>query len=157
MSEDVPPWPEGAIPDREPPALARERLDTLSRRFAETRTEYERLDGLRKLAAEALDAATADLFDALEQLGLRSIRTARLGIFSLNDLADAKVEDPAAFVEWAKREAPEILHPNYQRLSKLVRDALKGDYEFPGTESELPPGVTYRTRRGITWRSRPNG
>jgi hypothetical protein len=80
-----------------------------------------------------------------------------MGTFSLNDLADAKLEDPVAFVDWAKREAPEILHPNYQRLSKLVRDALKGDYEFPGVEgeSELPPGVSYRTRRGISWRGRP--
>lgn len=125
-------------------------LRDLADQYAFQRTVVEAMKDELKPEDAKLVAITATLFDAMEAAGLHSVRTAK-GLFTLSDLADAKVIDATTFVEWAKQEMPEILHPNFQRLSKLVRDSLKGESSFPGIEG-LPPGVDFATRRGITWR-----
>jgi hypothetical protein len=103
---------------------------------------------MAKETAEALqkdyDKAEAALFDALEAAGLRAIRTPR-GMFSLNDLAWARIEDPAIAREWAEANLPEAITLNHTRLSVIVRQALKG-------EATMPPGITWTTSRKITWR-----
>lgn len=133
-----------------PPARVRERLDDLANDYAVKRSLVEMLKDDLKVPQAQQDEAEALLFDAMEQLGLRMFRHETLGSFGLSDLASAKVEDPAAFVAWAKDQMPEILKPEYNRLSKLVRDHLKGDFDFPGA-TDLPPGVDFVTRRGIRW------
>ena len=70
-----------------------------------------------------------------------------LGTFSLNDLAWARVEDPAAAKEWADQYHPELLTLNHTRLSTIVREALKGE-----SGAVIPPGVTYTVSRKINWR-----
>lgn len=85
-----------------------------------------------------------DLFDALENAQLTQIRTDR-GLFSLNDLAWASITDIEKARAWADAVMPELLTLNLQRLSKVVRDALKEG-------RELPEGVDFKTSRKITWR-----
>jgi hypothetical protein len=88
------------------------------------------------------------LFEAMERHNLRGVRHRTLGQFLLNDIADATVTSNELVRAWALREHPEVLLPNYQRLGKVVRDALKeGD--------ALPDGVEAVFRRKIAWRDRP--
>lgn len=84
------------------------------------------------------------LFDALEAEGVRQVRHHR-GLFSMNDLAWAAVEDESKAREWAEAEHPEIITLNRMRLSVMVREAIKA-----GTD--MPPGVTFSTSRKVTWR-----
>lgn len=125
--------------------------------LTQTRDLAHRLAGARVALDEAKEATAAaqavyddlerQLFEGLENAGVRSIVT-ELGRFTLNDLAWATVEDAAAARDWAAHVAPELLVLNHQSLSKIVRDTLKGEGEF----TELPPGVTFKTSRKITWR-----
>jgi hypothetical protein len=57
------------------------------------------------------------------------------------------VTDEEAAKAWADGQMPELITLNRARLSKLVRDILKGDAEVP-----MPPGVNFTTSRKITWR-----
>jgi hypothetical protein len=105
-----------------------------------------------KIRQEEHDAAEAELFDALEATGVRQIRTPR-GLFSLNDLAWARIADPEKARAWAETYLPEVITLNLQRVSKIVRDALKGEVDVEGAGPDgLPPGVTYSTSRKVTWR-----
>ncbi|HEY6058725.1 MAG TPA: hypothetical protein VIV06_11870 [Candidatus Limnocylindrales bacterium] len=124
------------------------RLDGLAAEYAKARTALDQaLDALKPVRA-AHDEAERALFDAMENQGLASIRT-HLGLFRVDDLADAKVEDEGAARAWAEQAMPELLLLNRQRLSALVRRILRGEEDVP---KELPPGVTFATRQGITWR-----
>lgn len=87
------------------------------------------------------DKAEADLFDAIENAGLSSVRTPA-GLFSLNDLAWPKVEDRDRLVAWAEHENPELLSVNLQRLQTPLREALREG-------KDLPPGLGFTTSRKI--------
>jgi hypothetical protein len=113
------------------------------------RTRLEMAEDEAKRIRGNYEQVEAELFDALENAGLRSIRTDK-GLFLLNDLAWAKVADPEAAKEWADQNAPELLTLNLQRLSKIVRETLKGE-----REGGLPAGVDYTTSRKINWRRQP--
>lgn len=119
-------------------------LEDMASRVAETRYALEQAMDAEKQARELYELAETGLFDALEAQGLRQIRTPR-GLFSMNDLAWASVEDEDKARLWAEAESPELLTLNRQRLSVLVRRALENGLE-------LPPGVTFTTSRKITWR-----
>lgn len=96
-----------------------------------------KLDMLEPLYIEA----EAELFEAIENAGLSSVRTPQ-GLFSLNDLAWPKIEDRDRLLAWAENEHPELLTLNLQRLQTPLREALKkGD--------ELPPGLSYSVTRKI--------
>lgn len=129
----------------------------LADQLADARNELDAAEDAAKLARAKYEAIEAAMFDAMENSGLLSIRTER-GLFRLNDLAWARIEDPDKARVWAEHEMPELLTLNNSRLSKLVRDALKGDVTVangavdPGTNVMLPDGVTYTTSRKITWR-----
>lgn len=101
----------------------------------------------------AEDAAESALFDALENASMRSVRHKDLGLFTLSDLAEPRIEDPIAFVAWADKAAPELLTANRQRLAVVVREVLRGERPaITDTAEGLPPGVAYSTRRTIGWR-----
>lgn len=102
-------------------------------------------ESIKDMRAEH-DKAEGALFDALENTGARSVKTDD-GTFSLNDLAWAKVEDPAVAREWAEHNRPELITLNHQKLAVIVREALKGE-----EGAVMPPGVTYTTSRKINWR-----
>ncbi len=121
-------------------------LVEMTDKLADLRIRLEMAEDESKRIRGNLEAVEHDLFDALENAGAKQIRTER-GLFSLNDLAWAKVTDPEAAKAWADAEMPELLTLNLQRLSKVVRDTLKGE-----REGAIPPGVDYTTSRKINWR-----
>lgn len=121
-------------------------LRQLADQLADLRGRLEVILEAEKEARGEMEAVESQLFDALENAGLRQIRTAR-GLFTQNDLAWAKITDPAAAKAWADQNMPELLTLNLQRLSKLVRDHLKGE-----TSDGMPAGVDFTTSRKITWR-----
>lgn len=129
----------------------------LADQLADARIALDAAEDAAKLAKAKYDAIEAALFDAMENTGLLSIRTER-GLFRLNDLAWARIEDADKARVWAEQQMPELLTLNNSRLSKLVRDALKGEVTVaggepdPATNTLLPAGVTYTTSRKITWR-----
>ena len=129
----------------------------LADQLADARVALDTAEDAAKIAKARYDGIEATLFDAMENVGLQAIRTAR-GLFRLNDLAWARIEDPDKAREWAEQNLPELLTLNNARLSKLVRDALKGEITVaggepdPATNTILPAGVTYTTSRKITWR-----
>lgn len=100
-------------------------------------------DALTEAEKELSTAETA-LFDEMERMGLQSIRTPD-GTFSLNDLPYARVADEDKARAWADDNLPELLTLNRQRLSTVVRQRLKAG-------EDLPPGVDFWSKRGITWR-----
>jgi aspartate aminotransferase-like enzyme len=112
--------------------------------FANARLALDEVKDTLEVAQSKYDAAEAHLFDLLEASGLRQVRTAR-GLFTMNDLAWAAVEDGEKAREWADTFMPEIITLNRSRLAVVVRNCLKeGD--------PLPPGVSYTTSRKVTWR-----
>jgi hypothetical protein len=120
-------------------------LDELVTAYAVARATREEASDREKRLRETEARVEGELFNALERLGLRSVRHRTLGLFSLNDMATAIVTDEVLLREWAEMEMPEILLPNRQRLGKVVRDALK--------EGEaLPPGTDVSFYRKINWR-----
>ena len=129
----------------------------LADHLADARVNLDKMEDAAQLAKDKYTDIETALFDAMEASGLVSIRTAR-GLFRLNDLAWARITDPEKARMWAEAEMPELLTLNNARLSKLVRDALKGESEVghgepdPATGKLLPAGVTYTTSRKITWR-----
>lgn len=132
-------------------------LASLADRLADARVAYDDAEAVAATLKLAYDAIEKALFDAMEAGGLTSIRTER-GLFRLNDLAWARIDDPAAARTWAELHLPELITLNSSRLSKLVRDALKGEAAIeggtpdPATGTALPTGVSYTTSRKITWR-----
>jgi hypothetical protein len=120
-------------------------LDDLVVAYATARDNRERVSDEEK-ALRAIEArAELALFDRMEALSLRSVRHGTLGLFSLNDMANAVVTDEAALREWALEVMPELMLPNRQRLGKIVRDTLKEG-------GDLPPGTDFATYRKINWR-----
>jgi hypothetical protein len=147
-------------PDPEPPSVSYEeatedpsRVTRLADDLATARVNYDAAQDLANTLKERYDAIEANLFDVMEGAGLQSIRTER-GLFRLNDLAWAKIEDPEAAKAWADDHMPELLTLNSARLSKVVRDALKGDVPIEGAVpgTGLMPGVGFSLTRKITWR-----
>jgi len=133
--------------------VGKDHLRRLADLLADARIEFDRLQAEADDAKKAYDAIEATLFDALEAAGMSAFRTDR-GLFRLNDLAWAKMEDPEAAKAWADAHMPELLTLNNARLSKVVRDALKGDVPIEGAVAGtgLMPGVGYVTSRKVTWR-----
>lgn len=137
--------PFGGDAEGEPaPVVDRGALDGLIAAYADARNVREEADERAKRLREIEDRAEAELFDALERLSIRSVRHAR-GLFSLSDLAWASVLDEDSARQWAEAERPELLTLNRQRLSVIVREALK-------EAQPLPPGIDYKVTRKITWR-----
>lgn len=126
-------------------------LSDLADKVADARVLLDKAQDIEKQAREEYELAEAALFDALENANVRAIRTPR-GLFTLNDLAWASIEDPEAARHWSITEMPELVTLNSQRLSKLVRDFLRGNVDEPGALTEMPPGVAFKTSRKITWR-----
>lgn len=133
-----------------PPAAAAERgtLEPLISRLIAVRLEAERREAELKELHKQEAAIEGDLFDALEKQGIRSVRTER-GLFLLNDIAWASVEDRAKAIEWADHHRPELLTLNNSALSAHVRKAIAGEEGY-----ELPEGVGFKTSRKVTWRDR---
>lgn len=120
---------------------ANQRIVRLSEAYHAAKIEYDAAKVTVDAAKERHDAAEAELFDAIENAGLTSVRTVA-GLFSLNDLAWPKIEDRDRLIAWAEAEHPELLTLNTQRLQTPLREAIKnGD--------ELPPGLSYTTSRKI--------
>ena len=137
-----------------PPAAG---FDDLTLEYALARSEYEIKRAELTPFRDRLNAAEMALFDAMENQNLSGVRTT-LGYFRRDVTVDAAVEDASLFAGWAKQWMPEILQPNYMRLSKLVRDALgagakrrRAEDAFGLGTGVLPPGVDFRPRRGIAW------
>lgn len=136
----------------------RPNLQALADDLADKRVIWEAADNLAKTHRQQYEDAQTRLFDALEAGGLRAVRTAR-GLFSINDLPWAQVVDPERARLWADQNMPDLLGLNHARLSKIIRDALKGDVTIDGGVPHdnpmgvsMPPGVDYTTSRKITWR-----
>lgn len=128
------------------------RIKELVHAVADRRLALDEANEAAKAAQTSYDEAEAVAFDAMEDAGLVSVRTDR-GLFRLNDLAWASVEDEEQARAWAEAHAPELLTLNRQRLSVIVRKVIKGEEDAPGTTpGQTPPGVTFRTSRKITWR-----
>jgi hypothetical protein len=123
----------------------RPELDASIEAYAVARSQREMVSDQEKRLREIEGRAEAALFEALERLGLRSVRHRTLGLFTLNDMANAVVIDEAALREWAQEEMPELLLPNRARLGKVVRDTMKEG-------GELPPGTDVSFYRKINWR-----
>lgn len=144
MADEIVRMPDGSgvdvdlIPERK-------ELDTLIEAYAVARSAREVISDQEKAARAVETKAELELFDAIERLGLRSVRHGVLGLFSLNDMANAVVTDAARLREWAEIEMPEILLPNRQTLGKVIRDALKEG-------RDLPPGTEAAFYRKINWR-----
>jgi len=119
-------------------------LSALADRLADARNAMEEALDAAKTFGEAYAKVEAELFDALEQQGLTSIRTPR-GLFRLNDMAWARIADAALAREWAEANMPEVITLNHTRLSVVVREALKGG-------RPIPPGIDFTMSRKITWR-----
>ncbi len=119
-------------------------LKYLADKLADARVALDAAMDAEKVARASYESYEAELFDSLENAGIRQIRTDR-GLFSMNDLAWAQVADEAAARSWAEESMPELLLLNRQRLSVVVREALKEG-------GELPPGVEFTTSRKVTWR-----
>jgi len=119
-------------------------LKALADRLADARLVLDEAMDAEKAARAVYEEYEAQLFDELENLGIRQFRTDR-GLFSMNDLAWAQVTDEAEARSWAEESQPELLLLNRQRLSVVVREALKEG-------RDLPPGVEFTTSRKITWR-----
>jgi hypothetical protein len=137
---------EGVIPGKD-------HLKRLADLLADARIRYDKAQAEADEEKKSYDVIEATLFDALEAAGLESIRTER-GLFRLNDLAWAKLEDAEAAKAWADAHMPELLTLNNARLSKVVRDALRGEVPIEGAVegTGLMPGVGYTTSRKVTWR-----
>lgn len=134
--------------DQQPNPAGQRGLNALVEAYAAARNaKAQAAEHVKRLQAVE-DRATADLFDAMERVNLRSLKHDTLGTFSLNDLAWPKVEDEAAARAWAETEFPEAITVNRQRLAVIVREALRGEREFP-------PGVDYSLSRKINWRGGP--
>jgi multidrug efflux pump subunit AcrA (membrane-fusion protein) len=119
---------------------------------ADRKILVDKAQDLLKQAQAEYDEVEAQLFDHMENAGLVSVRTDR-GLFRLNDLAWASVEDEDQARAWAEANMPELMMLNRQRLSVVVRKIIKGEEDAPGvTPGQTPPGVTFRTSRKITWR-----
>lgn len=131
----------------------KDHLKRLADLLADAKIRYEKAQAEADEEKKSYDVIEATLFDALEAAGMSAFRTER-GLFRLNDLAWARIEDAEAAKAWADAHMPELLTLNSQRLSKIVRDALKGDVEIDGAVegTGLMPGVGYVTSRKITWR-----
>jgi hypothetical protein len=127
-------------------------LKELAHVLADARVALDLANDAAKEAQATFDGIEAKLFDALEGAGLTSIRTER-GLFRLNDLAWAAVEDEDKARAWAEENEPALLTLNRQRLSVIVRRVITGDEAAPGLEpGVMPPGVNFRTSRKISWR-----
>lgn len=125
--------------------VERVELDALVTAYATARAIREEASDTEKRLRAIEGAAEGALFEALERLGLRSVRHRTLGLFTLNDMANAIVIDEVKLREWALIEMPELMLPNRMRLGKIVRDTLKEG----GT---MPPGTDVTFYRKINWR-----
>lgn len=134
--------------DPDPSAGERPELNTLIEAYAAARATREVISDQEKRLREVEAKAEGELFDALERLGLRSARHKDLGLFTLNDMANAVVNDESKLREWALEEMPELMLPNRQRLGKVVRDLMKEG-------GDLPPGTDVTFYRKINWRRGP--
>ena len=142
-------WPDGtpvATPN-EGGSVPAERvgLDALVQAYADARSFREEISDREKYLRGVEVTAERALFEALERLNLRSVRHATLGLFTMNDMANADVTDEAKLREWALEEMPDLMLPNRMRLGKVVRDTLKEG-------GDLPPGVDVVFYRKISWR-----
>lgn len=128
-------------------AIAAEKpeLDELVGTYATARNVREAASDEEKRLRVIEGAAEAALFDAMERMSLRSVRSRELGLFTLNDMANATVTDEAKLREWALEEMPELMLPHRARLGKIVRDTLKEG-------GDLPPGTDVSFYRKINWR-----
>jgi len=120
-------------------------LEAIVQAYADARHTREEVSDTEKRLRAIEAEAESGLFEALERLGLRSVRHKYLGLFTLNDMASGTVTDEAKLREWANEVMPELMLPNRARLGKVVRDALKG-------EGEMPPGTDVTFARKINWR-----
>lgn len=127
------------------PITERPEVNDLIVAYALARTLREEVSAREDELRIVENRAEQALFDGLERLNLRQARHETLGLFSLNDQANAKVNDAAALREWAVIERPELINVNRQSLGKIVRDTLKEG-------GELPPGVEPTFYRKISWR-----
>ena len=133
---------EDAIPVA--PPLLKELIVNYATARSQREAVSQRENELRKIE----DAAQGALFDELERQSLRQARHETLGLFTMNDMANALVTDEAKLREWALIEMPELMLPNRQRLSKVLRDTLKEG-------GDLPPGTDVTFYRKINWRRGP--
>jgi hypothetical protein len=117
----------------------------IARAFAKERAKLTVIQDKEKAQAAIVGELEQDLFDAIENAGLRSVKVAALGTFSLYDLAWAKIEDRDKALKWAEDNCPEVITLNHQQLSVMVRAALK-------EEGPMPEGVEFTTSRKISWR-----
>lgn len=132
------------VPEDWKPRFVRADLKAIADDLAEARVALEAAMDAEKAARSTYEQYEGELFEALENAGIRQFRTER-GLFTQNDLAWAAVEDEEKARAWAEAEMPELLLLNRQRLSTVVRSALKESHP-------LPPGVNFTTSRKITWR-----
>ncbi len=123
-------------------------IDDLVVAYATARANREAVSDEEKRLRDIEAKAELALFDRMEALNLRSVRHEKLGLFTLNDMANAVVTDAAALREWALEVMPELLSPNRQTLGKIVRDLLKEG-------GDLPPGIEPAFYRKINWRRAP--
>jgi hypothetical protein len=113
--------------------------------YTAAKSGLEKIKDQEKRQAKEVATVEADLFDEIENAGMRSVKVDGIGTISLNDLAWASISDRTVAMEWAEQNRPELLTLNHQQLSVLVRDFIKG-------EGEMPPGVDFTTSRKISWR-----
>lgn len=119
-------------------------IDALVNAYADARAVREEASDTEKRLREIEQKLEVALFDELEKLNLRSVRHER-GLFSLNDLAWPKIEDPEKARMWAEENHPELITLNSTRLGPYLREMVKEG-------ADLPPGVDVTFSRKINWR-----
>lgn len=132
--------PIGAEPREATPAL-----DRLIAEYVVARSRKEQLADELKGANQQEAIAEVRLFEAIEALGLRAVKSKEHGQFILSDLAWASTTDVERARDWLLAEMPEILTPNATKLAMIVREAIRG-------EREMPPGIEPKFTRRINWR-----
>lgn len=122
-------------------------LQELRAALTAAREKRERLNKDAQDAAVEADLAEEALLDALDAMGLESVRIDGVH-YSAKETKYAQITDRDELMAWL-RESPEAdedlvqIKPVARNLNELVRSKLANG-------EELPPGVTFRPKRYVS-------
>lgn len=117
-----------------------------ARQLQELRDRKDADAATAKQSKEAYDRAERRFFDALDGMGVGSIKVDGV-LYVPTATVYGTVQDKEAFSQWAEMEMPELLEPKprAQLINELVRERLD-------TGQELPPGVGFYSREYVSAR-----
>lgn len=114
-------------------------------RLADLKATSSRLAREAKEARYEMEKYQADLYDAMDDIGMESTRIDGVS-YARKETIYATVQDRDAFVEWAQAEGLGDLTKVVEekaRLSEIVRERIS-------TSQELPPGVSFYGKQYIS-------